>query len=156
MPKWSAREWSKYPYFQEFSTLELNISRTKIFRARPTKAFFIPMTRKIGYTHFWGDLTAVQKNTPLGGRPPPNFFFNPQTSLRGPPWFRKTSLQRDLNFRMFFELLTHSAPAATWILNCIYRTLPCYTMFMLVTTFLCIVQVTWDRNVAFNWSSGLI
>ena len=106
--KWSVREWSKYPDFREFSTLGLNISRTKFFRARPPKAFFIPMTRKIGYTHFWDDLSAVQKNTPLGGRPH-RIFFNPQTSLRGPPWFRKTSLQRDLNFRHIFELLNQSA-----------------------------------------------
>ncbi len=78
MPKWSAREWSKYPYFREFSTLELNISRTKFFRARPLKAFFIPMTGRIGYTHFWGDSTAVQKNTPLGGRPHRIFFSTPK------------------------------------------------------------------------------
>jgi len=76
--KWSGREWSKYPYFREFSTLELNISRTKFFRARPPKAFFIPMTRRIGYTPFWGDLNAVQKNTPLGGRPHRIFFSTPK------------------------------------------------------------------------------
>jgi hypothetical protein len=89
--------------------LGLNISGTKFFTAKPLKAFFIYITRRIGYTHFWSNWVAVQKNTPWGAAPT-KFFFNSQTSLQGPPWFRKTSFQKDLNFRHIFELLKGSAP----------------------------------------------
>ena len=72
--KWMVREWSKYPYFREFSTLGLNISGTTPCIATLSKAFFILVTRRIDSTHFWSDLTAGQKNTPLGGRPHRIFF----------------------------------------------------------------------------------
>jgi hypothetical protein len=48
------------------------------------------------------------KTTPPGRPPPPIFVFNPQTSLKGPPWFKKTSLQRDLNLDRRIDLLKDS------------------------------------------------
>ena len=103
------QEGVKVPLFSKIFNFGAQYLGNKIFYSKTPKGFFYPQDKENRFHPLLEWIDSCTKTTPPGEPPPPNFFFNPQTSLRGPSWFRKTSLQRDLNFHRLIDLLKDSA-----------------------------------------------
>ncbi len=99
----------KVPLFSGIFNFGAEYLGNKIFYSNTSKGFFYPQDKENRFHPLLKWFDRCTKTTPPWGAAPTKFFFSPQTSLRGPPWFRKTSLQRDLNFDRLIEFLKDSA-----------------------------------------------
>ncbi len=106
------QEGVKVPLFSKIFNFGAQYLGNKIFYSITSKGFFGPYDQENRVHPFLKLFDRCTKKHPPGGPPPLNFFFNSQTSLRGPLWFRKTSFQRDLNFDRLIDLLKDSGRAS--------------------------------------------
>jgi hypothetical protein len=98
----------KVPLFSGIFNFGAEYLGNEIFYSNTPKGFFYPQNKENRFHRFLKWFDCCPKTTPPWGAAPTEFFFNAQTPLRGPPWFRKTALQRDSIFRPFLELLKDS------------------------------------------------
>jgi hypothetical protein len=99
----------KVPLFSGIFNFRAEYLGNKILYSNTSMGFFYPHDKENRFHPLLKWFDRCIKTTPPGRPHPPKFFFNPQTSLKGPPWFRKTSLRRDLNFHRLIDLLKDSA-----------------------------------------------
>ncbi len=101
----------KVPLFSGIFNFGTEYLGNKIFYSNTPQGFFYPQDKENRFHPLLKWFDRCTKTTPPWAAAPTEFFFSPQTSLRGPPWFKKTSLQRDLNLDRRIELLTDCAYA---------------------------------------------